>query len=90
MYSLQLKATEIKNRTINSIFLNNGFDKATVELIKSDNNELLCNERNETNGNVDLTRINSNNIKAQFHLRYEYDLNTYAHMWIKDININCV
>lgn len=87
--NIDIKGIDNIYKYINSILKDNDLTKASVELIKSDNNDLLCNLRNKTNGDVDISKIVASNIKAQFHLRYEYEPNTYAHIWIKDININC-
>lgn len=82
-----------KNKNIcsylNDILKNNGLDKASLELIKCKDSDLLCNERNEENGNIDVSKLNSMNdiIHPEFHLRYEYDLNSFAHKWIKAITI---
>lgn len=74
---------------INNKLKDNNLSDASVELIKvNGNDDLLSNIRNEQNGNINKELIDkAHNTTLEFHLRYKYDDNSYAHKWIKKILI---
>lgn len=75
---------------INRVLVDNQLERATIEVIKiKGTNGLISNVRNESNGDINKEVINeiNNDVFVDFHLRYEYDDNSYAHKWIRDIKI---
>lgn len=74
---------------INDSLKENDIKDAFVELIKVNGQDnLISSLRNEENGNLkDITNIN-NDVTIEFHLRYKYDENSYAHSWIRNVKVN--
>ena len=76
---------------INNKLKENNFEKASVELIKVNGaNNLISNVRNDSNGIINENEVSKVKcpIIIEFHLKYEYDINSYAHKWINNINID--
>ena len=72
---------------INNKLKDSKLDKAYVELIKVHGNDnLISVVRNNHNGDINLDEKDYNVI-LEFHLRYEYDINSYAHKWIRNIAV---
>lgn len=73
---------------INDSLKENDIKDAFVELIKVNGQDnLISSLRNKENGDLkDITNIN-NDVTIEFHLRYKYDENSYAHSWIRNIKI---
>lgn len=73
---------------INDSLKENNVENAFVELIKvNGQDDLISALRNEKNGDIkDITNIN-NDVTIEFHLRYKYDENSYAHSWIRNIKL---
>lgn len=72
---------------INNKFKENNLENASVELIKVNGKDnLISNIRNQHNGDIKGEIIDSS-VTIEFHLRYKYDTNSYAHKWIRNIVI---
>ena len=90
-YSNGLTATHLDNicEYMNNDLIAAGFNNTRVELIKYVGKKDIINcDRNENNGVINQNILeDTNSIIADFDIFYCYDKNSYAHRWLKKINI---
>ena len=75
---------------INKKFKENNLENASVELIKvKGKDNFISAIRNYSNGDINKSEIGNidSPVNLEFHLRYRYENNSYAHKWVRNINI---